>query len=126
MTYKFTILGRLSGINKYSELQRVNRYAGANLKATEQDMVSTYIRKYLKGVKITKPVFMRYMWYEPNKKRDKDNISGFGHKVIQDALVQCGVLKNDGWKEIVGYHDEFACDKKNPRIEVELIEVDDG
>ena len=50
-----------------------------------------------------------------------DNISSFGRKVIQDALVTSKVLKNDGWDEIKGYSDEFYVDSKHPRIEV-LIE----
>ena len=72
-------------------------------------------------LRITRPVTMRYMWYEPNKRRDLDNISSFGRKVIQDALVASKVLINDGWNEIKGYSDEFYVDSKNPRIEV-LIE----
>ena len=60
-----------------------------------------------------------------NRKRDLDNISAFAHKVIQDGLVQCGLLANDGWKNIVGYSDDFYVDKDNPRIEVTIREVDD-
>lgn len=65
----------------------------------------------------------RYTWYEPNKRRDKDNISSFGRKVIQDALVQCGVLEGDGWKHVAGFSDRFEVDKTNPRIEVLIREV---
>jgi Holliday junction resolvase RusA-like endonuclease len=43
--------------------------------------------------------------------------------VIQDALVKAKVLKNDGWKEITGFQDNFFVDKDNPRIEVEIQEV---
>ena len=67
---------------------------------------------------------MVYHWYEPNKRRDKDNISSFGRKIIQDALVKAKVLKNDGWGDIIGFEDRFYVDKKNPRIIVEIMEVD--
>lgn len=77
----------------------------------------------MKGVRIEKPVFMEYLWVEPDKRRDKDNISSFGRKVIQDALVKTGVLKNDGWKQIAGFSDRFEVDKKNPRIKVKIKEV---
>lgn len=63
---------------------------------------------------------MKYCWYEKNRRRDLDNISSFGRKVIQDALVKSGVLKNDGWKEIISFSDEFYVDPDNPRIEVEI------
>lgn len=53
-----------------------------------------------------------------------DNISSFGRKVIQDALVKAGVLRNDGWKEIRGFSDRFAVDAENPRIEVEIEETE--
>jgi Holliday junction resolvase RusA-like endonuclease len=69
------------------------------------------------------PVKLHFRFYEPNRKRDLDNISGFAHKVIQDALVSCGVLGGDGWKYITGYTDEFFVDKQNPRIEVEIEET---
>ena len=92
------------------------------MKADNSNIVSVAIKKYLRYVKINKPVEMHYCWYEPNKRRDKDNISSFGRKVIQDALVQCGVLKDDGWKYVVGFSDRFEVDKNNPRIEVKIIE----
>ena len=79
----------------------------------------------MRGVKLEKPVFMEYLWVEPNRRRDLDNISSFGRKVIQDALVDTGVLKNDGWKHVVGFSDKFDVDKENPRIEVLIREADE-
>lgn len=71
---------------------------------------------------IKEPVKISYVWYEPNKKRDKDNIA-FAKKFIQDALVELGVLKNDGWANIVGFTDEFKISKDNPRVEVTIKEL---
>lgn len=76
----------------------------------------------MRGVHIRNPVIIHYEWYEPNRKRDLDNIAGFGHKVIQDALVECGVLENDGWKEVIGFTDTFYV-ARTPKIVVELEEV---
>ena len=67
---------------------------------------------------------MTYRWYEPDGRRDLDNISSFGRKAIQDALVETHVLKNDGWKEIICFKDEFYVDRNNPRIEVEIEVVE--
>ena len=50
-------------------------------------------------------------------------ISSYGRKIIQDALVNTRVLKNDGWKQIAGFSDEFDVDPKNPRIEVVITEM---
>ncbi len=94
------------------------------MKANNEKIVSAYISQCLRGVKIQKPVHMEYTWFEKDKRRDLDNISSFGRKVIQDALVNSGVLKNDGWKEIKGFSDKFLVDAGNPRIEVLIREVE--
>lgn len=64
-----------------------------------------------------------HTWYERDRRRDKDNISSFGRKVIQDGLVKAGVLANDGWAQIAGFSDEFHVDAKRPRVEIEIGEV---
>lgn len=122
MIYKLVIKGTLDGLNEYIDECRTNRYRGSKLKQANQKIVLIYIKKQLKNLKITRPVYMRYHWIEPNRFRDKDNISSFGRKVIQDALVEAKVLKNDGWKQISGFSDEFSVDRKNPRIEIEIEE----
>lgn len=61
----------------------------------------------------------------PQGRRDKDNISAFGRKVIQDALVKAGYLLNDGWDNIEGFEDHFYVDAKQPRIVVEIWERDE-
>lgn len=92
------------------------------MKWEDQNKVEWFIRSQLRGVRIKKPVTMLYSWYEPNRKRDLDNVSSYGRKVIQDALVHCGVLHNDGWKQILGFSDRFYVDRKEPRIEVVILE----
>lgn len=73
-------------------------------------------------IRIDGPVFMEYCWVEKNKRLDLDNIT-FGRKIVQDSLVQCGVLKDDGWKYVVGFSDRFKVNKENPRIEVLIKEI---
>lgn len=121
MTYKFTIRGTLPGLNELIEAERRNRYAGAALKKQSESVVMHAARS-LGKVRFTEPVYMVYHWYEPNRRRDKDNISSFGRKVIQDALVKSKILQNDGWSNIIGFEDRFEVDKKNPRIVVEILE----
>lgn len=123
MNQKFVINDRLPGLNEYTANQRANKYGGNLMKRTAQKAVEWQIRaSKLKPIK--SPVKLVYSFYEPNRRRDKDNISGFAHKVIQDALVNTGILKGDGWKDITGYTDSFFVDPKRPRVEVELVEVD--
>ena len=123
MEYKFTIPGRLDGLNEYTSANRTNPYKGGKMKHDNENTVIWAIRSQLRGIHINNPVMLKYDFYEPNKKRDLDNISSFAMKVIQDSLVKTNVLKNDGWNEILGFTTQFYLDKNNPRIEVTIVEV---
>jgi Holliday junction resolvase RusA-like endonuclease len=123
MEYLLTIPGTLPNLNDYIAAERANRHKGAKMKLGSGNIVSAAIRQCMRGVMVEKPVFIEYTWIEPSRRRDKDNISSFGRKVIQDALVQCGVLKDDGWKYVVGFSDRFEVNRENPRIEVLIKEI---
>lgn len=123
MEYLLVIPGTLNNLNDYIAAERTNRHKGAKMKADNGNIVSVAIRQRMRDVRIEKPVFMEYTWVEPNRRRDLDNISSFGRKVIQDALVKTGVLKDDGWKYVVGFSDKFEVDKSDPRIEVRIKEM---
>lgn len=118
-----TIRGRLVGLNDYVKACRTNKYVGAKLKQEQEQIISIHVYEQLKGWETTKPVFLHFTWYEPNCKRDLDNIS-FAKKFILDTLVKCGVIKNDGWKYVVGFTDEFVVDSKFPHINVSIKEVE--
>ena len=119
MTQKFTIHDRLPGMNDYTAQQRSNKYGGNLMKRHAQKAIEYEIRA-AKIKPIKSPVTITYTFYEPNKRRDKDNIAGFAHKVIQDALVSVGIIKDDGWDYITGFEDRFEIDRKQPHIDVEL------
>lgn len=123
MGVKLVIPGTLPNLNDYIEALDRNRHKGAALKRQTERIVIICAKSQLRGVSFKVPVVMRYTWYEPNRRRDKDNVSSFGRKCIQDALVRAGVLKNDGWGEVDSFSDSFDVDKKKPRVEVEIIPV---
>lgn len=120
---KLVIPGRLPGLNEYIEAERQHRQKAAAMKRQAENYIIISTKKQLRGVKFERPVVMEYTWIEPNRKRDKDNISSFGRKCIQDALVKNGTLKNDGWNNIESFSDQFDVDAKNPRIEVNIRET---
>lgn len=122
---KVTIYGRLPGLNEYIDAERQSKYKAAALKAQSMQLVMIYAKRDLRKWRAKGPVYMRYIWYEPNARRDKDNISAYGRKVIQDALVKGGFLAGDGWKHIIGFSDEFGIDRVRPRIEVRIYEEDE-
>lgn len=61
-----------------------------------------------------------FEWAEPNKRRDPDNFCGGGAKVILDALQHAGVIPGDGWGHVLGLSHRWACDPKNPGVQVTL------
>lgn len=117
-----TIPGRLPGLNEYTEACRTNPRAGARMKQDAQEVVMWQILAHMRRCKFQRPVFLLFTFYEKDRRRDHDNVSSFARKVIQDALVKCGTLQDDGWDYITGYLDRFEVDKENPRIIVEFIE----
>lgn len=125
MRYMFTIPGKLPGLNEYIAAERRHRLKAAQMKARYEKIIQWCIRNDLGSLRITDPVFIDYHFYEPNRRRDKSNISGYARKMIEDALVKCRVLENDGWRNIAGYQDRFDVDKNRPRIEITIMTEDE-
>lgn len=123
MIYKMIIPGKLPGLNEIVDENRRNMYKGARLKAETEEFIEWQIRLQLQGVRINGPVVMRYLFAEPDARRDWDNVVSGAVKVIQDALVKQGVLPNDGQKWVREWYPRYAIDKVDPRIEVEIEEV---
>lgn len=113
----------LPGLNDYITAERSHRQSGASMKRKWQRDVALVMRQQLRQP-LREPVIMRYTWVEKNQCRDKDNISSFGRKVIQDALVKdLKALRNDGWSNIDSFSDCFIVDKSRPRVEIEILEA---
>jgi Holliday junction resolvase RusA-like endonuclease len=123
MIQQFVIGGRLPGLNEYTRANRRNRYEAAKVKKQTQEVIIWEIRK-ARLKPFAKPIAIRYTWIEPNMRRDKDNIS-FAQKFIQDALVDAGILTNDGWKNIASISHAFRVCPSDPRIIVEMEEVNE-
>lgn len=123
MEYKFVIKGRLPSLNEYIEANRRSPYQGNQMKRKNETIIIRNIKQQLDVTCITKPVFLLFRWFEKNKRRDHDNVSSFGRKVIQDALVKANILQDDGWGYVIGFQDEFFVDFKEPRIEIIIKEI---
>lgn len=119
---RIVIKGSYPGLNEFisANRRRSGNWSGGNeMKKKDQNSIAWQLPRW----HTDKPVYIRYRFYCQNRKKDKDNISGYFHKIFQDALVQRKVIPNDGWNNITGFSDEFYIDSKNPRIEVDLEEV---
>lgn len=121
---KIVVPGKFGTLNEFIDANRRGRgnwNKGNDMKRNDQRVVYHYLPR---GVRFDKRVFLEYHFFEPSARRDKDNVSGYFHKIFQDALVQKGIIRNDGWKDIEGWTDRFDIDRKNPRIEITIREVE--
>lgn len=73
--------------------------------------------------KITNPIDLQITWHRKNRKSDPDNIAG-GIKFLLDGMVKAKLIENDGWKQINSIVHKFAVDKENPRVEINIKELE--
>lgn len=120
---ELVIKGQLDGLNEYTKANRSNRYSGNQMKVENENHITIFVRNQLREERFER-VAIRFNWYEPNKRRDPDNIA-FAKKFILDVLVREGVLKNDTQKYIEHFEDYFYIDVNDPRVEVWLTEIEE-
>jgi Holliday junction resolvase RusA-like endonuclease len=88
---------------------------GQRMKKTYQEAVEWTAKR----IEPFDRAYLDIVWYEPNRRRDLDNIAA-GKKFILDGLQAIGKIENDGWKQIAGFTDTFEVDKQDPRVEVKI------
>lgn len=98
------VKGKLPSLNEYIRACRTSPQVGAKMKRETERII---IYQLARLDKITSPVIVRFVWYEENKKRDKDNVA-FGKKFILDAMQASGKLVNDNNDYIAGFTDDFV------------------
>lgn len=117
----FTLPLRLPGINEYQNACRRHPIQGAVMKKKWMQAVMVYLTPV---VKLSWPAQFEIIYTEPNKKRDIDNITGFGSKVILDAFVKAGFLPDDG-PSYVNKIDSSVVYGDTPQIEIFVKEEGD-
>ena len=116
-----SIPGQLPGLNEYIHAINRNRHVGNKLKQDTQQIIEWEIKRQLPNVAILMPVKILYRWYMKDKRRDLDNVAS-AKKFINDALVEMGVIPDDGQRWVTAIPDEFYIDRDNPRTEIEIGE----
>lgn len=121
MIQSFTIPGRLAGMNELLGGANTHRFVGSKIKReeTERCKLAALILRPIK-----QPVRLTVAWFEPNRKRDIDNVAA-GVKFILDGIVNAGKLPNDTreWVRQIMHEFPDPC-PKNPRVEVMLTQVE--
>lgn len=116
------IEGEFPSLNEYiaaSKKRKGNYNAGAAMKKADQELIMYQLPRW----RISRPIRLHYTFYCRTRKRDLDNISGYFHKIFQDALVARKIIPDDNWQYIIGFSDEFVLDRKHARIKIEIEEI---
>ena len=116
---KFTIEGELPALNEIIDKSKAHHMAYASLKKEATNLVQWSAN----GLPKMNRIKLNITYYCKNRRKDPDNIAA-AKKFILDGLVKAGIIKNDGWKEVKGWSEKWERDKDNPRIEVEIKEVE--
>ena len=122
---RFVIYGKLPGLNDYTKANRSNKYLANKMKQDIQKTICKYIVFGVSMKDLEKvdryPIGLKIKWYEPNNRRDIDNIT-FGTKVTLDSMVCMWIIEDDSRKYVDSIEHIVFTDKDNPRIEVEINE----
>lgn len=90
------------------------------VKANNDKVCRLAIQKYMRGVKIDKPIICTFFVFAKDKMHDRGNINSALEKSFMDALQQKNVIKNDGFDDVLDSVFFTELDRINPRIEVEI------
>lgn len=119
--------------NVYDQNKSINtslnsRYLYSQLRKNDLMKTKIEIEQQIRknNIKFEWPGKLKFIWYLTNFKRDPDNISSAGRKVILDAMQKATYLngdiflKNDSLKYIKGFVDEFIV---NRQLEYPFVEI---
>lgn len=121
----FTISAKLPSLNEVIDVNRTNRHQGARYKKEIEELIGWCIKQNLtKGClkAIQNPCEIYFDWHESTKRRDVDNIQS-SQKFVLDALVNCGVLKNDSRRYVRQIHHTIV-DSTTDYVFVRIQEIE--
>jgi hypothetical protein len=126
------IPGPLPGMNEIIDLrgQRGRRRSKTGKRWDPWNSVKSRWEKVIQGsvqvyqVRPQEKAWIWFIWVERGRRRDPDNITAGGRKIILDGLVRAGVLPDDRWKQILGWKDDFAVNKIRPGVMVYIYNRD--
>jgi Holliday junction resolvase RusA-like endonuclease len=118
----FFIPVRMPNLNDYIDELNAHRQAGAAMKKEWTELTAEYAKAARLG-HFTEPITLEFHWYEPNTKRDQDNVA-FAKKFILDGLKLHGVITDDSYKWVKGFSDHFHYEDK-AGVHIVMKEIED-
>jgi len=117
----FIIKGRLPGLNEIINSSKGHWSSYRKLKNEAMETVQWCILQH--KIKPVGKARIIIKCYEPNAKRDVDNVLAGAWKIILDAMQKAGTIDGDGRKYIEILAAPVEIDRVNPRIEVSINEL---
>ena len=101
MIATLVIDGTMKGLNDWRDAIQRSPHAGNDMARAAKHRVESLARQQMVP-RFDGPVVVVFDWFEPNLRRDLDNIAGTGQKWVLDGLVAAGVLPDDDMAHVVG------------------------
>lgn len=129
MEYKIIIPGQMKGLNELLNGRYYDKRSRSyhNKVKSENDALCVDAIRFsrsLRKVKIRNPIIIDYRIFAGDKRHDRMNLLSAIDKSFEDALQKTGIIKNDGWDDVLNTTHSFYIDRENPRIEITITEVD--
>ena len=119
---KFEIIGTFPTLNEVIEMSKKHWSHYSKFKAQFHKLAYYQLPNNYKVEKY--PVRVCFTWHLKHRRKDLDNVVAVGKKIINDALVERGIIKNDNLTCIVGFQDDVVIDKnQQERVIVEIISL---
>ena len=117
------IPGKLPNLNDIIAAAKVKHGPNSypSMKRSWTEVIAMLARNQMEPIKGRVDIVIRS--YEPDKRRDPDNVCAGAFKFILDGLVKAGIIETDSQKVINDMRfPPIRTDKINPRVEV-LVKV---
>lgn len=111
-------------IKIYNQRTKKMQHLPNTVKNSGKQICCNAIRKQMRGIRIKNPIKCVYYIYAKNKDHDRGNVYAGIEKIFLDSLQDENVIRNDGWNYVVDSEFHTYVDRENPRVVVEIIEVE--
>ena len=118
ITSPYFVAGLISYNNEIIKAAKIKHGPNSypSVKRSWTEVIAMLARNQMEPIKGRVDIVIRS--YEPDKRRDPDNVCAGAFKFILDGLVKAGIIETDSQKVINSMSFEVVTDKKNPRVEV--------
>lgn len=114
---------RFPNLNDYINRERANRFAGAKMKkdwTRVAEAASTLALEMNDKYDGFFPATIYITVFEPDNRRDVDNVSAFVNKVCLDGMVKAGVIPDDSRRYVKKIVNEVITVKNKEEVGVEI------